>query len=769
MRLWWLVVLSAAALQAQRGTGELRLRVLDDTGSALEIAGSLLNQSIEFKQTFTTDSQGRYNARNLPFGTYRLNAERPGFGSFSELVEIRSEIPLEYIVTLRVAPVETSILVEDAATLLDPHRTAPAYYIGEEALRDRRASTPARAVLDLVEMQPGWLVEANGVLHPRGAEYNTQYVVDGFPVVDNRSPAFAPGLEVDEIQSMNVRTAGYPAEYGRKLGGVIEVTTNDDTRAGWHGSAVLDGGSFATASGYVAAQYARGNTVGGVSIDSAYTNRFLDPAVEENYTNKATGGGASARFATGWSDRDRLRVAVSHRRSEFLVPDERLQYQAGQRQDRRNEETAGQIAYQRTLAPWILASVRGMVRDLAADFWSNPLATPILAGQSRGFRESYVGGALSAHRGAHEIKTGGEVIWTAVHENFAYRITDPQFFPADVTQQFQFSDRRRGREESAFIQDLWSAGRWTFSAGVRLDHYRLLVDESAVSPRLGVSWYWPRAGLVLRASYDRAFEIPAIENLLLASSAAAQHLTGTSTGLPVRPSRSNFYEGGLSKSLFGRIRFDASYFERTMRNFADDDLLLNTGVSFPIAFSSASIHGVEAKLEIPRWGPVSGFISYSNMAGAGRLPITGGLFLENGVELLRATSSFPITQDQRNTAHSRLRCQLSPRVWAALGASYGSGLPIELDTNVAASQLIAQYGERVAERINFSRGRVRPSFSMDASVGVDLWKRESRSVRVQADVLNLMNRLNVINFAGLFSGTALASPRAVAVRLELGW
>ena len=30
-------------------------------------------------------------------------------------------------------------------------------------------------------------MEANGVLHPRGAEYNTQYVVDGFPVVDNRS------------------------------------------------------------------------------------------------------------------------------------------------------------------------------------------------------------------------------------------------------------------------------------------------------------------------------------------------------------------------------------------------------------------------------------------------------------------------------------------------------------------------------------------------------------------------------------------------------
>ena len=38
--------------------------------------------------------------------------------------------------------------------------------------------------------------------------------------------------------------------------------------------------------------------------------------------------------------------------------------------------------------------------------------------------------------------------------------------------------------------------------------------------------------------------------------------------------------------------------------------------------------------------------------------------------------------------------------------------------------------------------------------------------RVQADVLNLTNRLNVINFAGLFSGTAIGPPRSIAVRLS---
>jgi outer membrane receptor for Fe3+-dicitrate len=55
---------------------------------------------------------------------------------------------------------------------------------------------------------------------------------------------------------------------------------------------------------------------------------------------------------------------------------------------------------------------------------------------------------------------------------------------------------------------------------------------------------------------------------------------------------------------------------------------------------------------------------------------------------------------------------------------------------------------------------------LDASVGVILMKAARHSVRVQADVRNLTDRLTVINFAGLFSGTALAPPRSVAIRLR---
>jgi len=79
---------------------------------------------------------------------------------------------------------------------------------------------------------------------------------------------------------------------------------------------------------------------------------------------------------------------------------------------------------------------------------------------------------------------------------------------------------------------------------------------------------------------------------------------------------------------------------------------------------------------------------------------------------------------------------------------------------------VAQYGSRIVERVDFERGRVRPSLSVDLSGSVVVAQTKSRELRIQADLLNLTNRLNVINFAGLFSGTALAPPRSFMIRVQ---
>jgi len=296
-----------------------------------------------------------------------------------------------------------------------------------------------------------------------------------------------------------------------------------------------------------------------------------------------------------------------------------------------------------------------------------------------------------------------------------------------------------------------------------------VADESAWSPRLGIAYNIPSAGLVLRASYDRIFQGPAVENILLASADLTAQLGGGAF-IPLRPSRGNFTEAGFSKSVSRRLRLDGTWYYRQVDNFADDSLLLNTGVSFPIAFAEAKIHGYEAKIEFPRWGAFSGYVSYSNMVGTGFLPVAGGLFLgDNAGDAVSGQGSFPITQDQRNSVRARVRFQPVQRLWFALGGSYNSGLPFEIEGPTNMDFIRQQYGPEILAKVNFDRGRVRPSASLDTSVGLNLFEADRKNVRVQADVSNLTDRLNLINFSGVLSGTALEPGRNFAIRLNVGF
>ena len=701
----------------------------------MRAAVSLASQSTGVQRTGETDERGGYTAGTLPFGPYAVTVERSGWAVRKLLIRISSEVPVEQRVTLELAPVGTTVTVRDSDTLLDPGRVAAAMNVGRHDIETRTATTPTRSVLELVNRQPGWLLEANGVLHPRGAEYDTQYVIDGIPITDNRSPAFAPAFDAEEIAAMRVLTAGYPAEYGRKMGGVVELTTVRDAVEGFRTRASVQGGSFGSVSGYLGTQGTVGRSTFGLSAQGARTDRFLDPPTEDNFSNQGTTSGVAAHFGREVSAVDRVRFYVHRKRNAFLVPNEVEQQAAGQRQDRDGHETMGQASWSRVLSPrWVL-DVRGMGREVDARLWSNSLSTPIVADQDRGFREVYLNAGLSASTGRHSVKFGGEFAATSLREQFSYKITDEDFFAEDgeleVPLSFRFRDARQGRECSAYAQDSIRAGNLTVNLGVRWDRYRLLVSEDFVSPRAGVAWTIPGAGLVFRGSYDRAVTTPAIENLLLASSSAAQALTDETAGLPLRPARGNFVELGLSKSILGRVRLDASWYRRDIRNFADDDVFLNTGISFPVSFDRASISGVEVRLEVPRAGRLSGFASYSNLSGTGHLPLTGGLFLdEDARELLESTDRFRITQDQRNTVQTRLRFDATRTVWAALGYWYNSGLPVELEGE-------PEGPASVLAQVDFERGRVKPSWSLDASAGWKVWERERRSVSLQADLLNI--------------------------------
>jgi len=764
----WLPLLMFAAtspLVAQVNTGELRLKITDPAGLGLKASVTVSSEASQYRNAFTTTDRGEIDIKTLPYGIYLVRTQKPGFIPTTQTLEVRSALPAIHTIQLAIAPVNTSVQV-NSAPLIDPYRPSSVMQIGAQQIQDRVGSLPGRSVQDLVNSQPGWLYEGNAVLHPRGSEYQTQFVIDGIPLTDNRSPSFGPEIEADDLDSVTIYTAGIPAEYGRKMGGVVELNTQRQTAAGLHGQFILSGGSYDTAASYAEIQDTYGTNTFGASASGSMSAHYLNPVVPENYTNRGTTGDFSANYERDLTQSDRLTLGVRHELSRFEIPNELVQERAGQLQTGDNFETLGSIRYQHIFSPDSLGTVTGMVRDNANDLNSNQNSTPILATQHNDFREGYFKAAYSLHYRNQEFKGGIESDAIFLHENFAYTITDPtQFDDGTPTSPAPFFATDLDLEPSAFVEDLIRLGKWTISAGLRWDHYQLLLNQSAWSPRASIGRSIPSLNMVLHASFDRVFQTPSFENILITSSQWINQIDPSVLHLPVQPSRGNYYEGGLTQAFKNHIGLDVNFYRRDVRNYADDDQLLNTGVSYPIAFDKAVIYGAEAKLTLVHLGKFDGYASYSYMVGNAWFPVTGGLFLGDDAvaALSQTTGHFPDSQDQRNTLRTRFRYQLAPRLWAAAGATYGSGLPFDYQGDEPTA--LAEYGPAVISRINFARGRILPLLAVNASLGADLLKSDRLTTRLQADGDDLNGRLNIIDFGGLFSGNAIAPGRSFALRL----
>ena len=278
-------------------------------------------------------------------------------------------------------------------------------------------------------------------------------------------------LEADDVDSLNVYTAGIPAEYGRKMGGVIEVNTRRDTQAGFHGQAVLSGGSFDTAGALASAQDSWGHNTVALGASGNATARYLNPVVPENYTNRGTTADFAASYERDVSARDRLTFSLRHELSRYEIPNQMLQQNPAvqnppgitpQLQTAGNFETVGIASYQHIFSPDVLLNVRGMGRDTAAELNSNTAPWPIAAFSHNEFKEVYFNSSLSVHHGHNEWKAGIESDNLFLHENFRDFITanpsDPNYpFDPGTPSSFSFIGIRPDLEQSAYLQDLTSS------------------------------------------------------------------------------------------------------------------------------------------------------------------------------------------------------------------------------------------------------------------------------------------------------------------------
>jgi outer membrane receptor protein involved in Fe transport len=788
-----LLLVAASTGAAQSRIGTLQGTVKDPNGALVPGASVTVSQPVTgYKQSVTADAQGAFRFVNVPFNTYKVRAEATGFQPVEQSIDLESALPMNVDLTVGIgAEAATVTVTADNSALLETDRTSSDTDISQTVLERPTGAAPSRAIESIVASTPGFVTDDNGRMHPRGSESQVQYVVDGVPITDNLSAIFSTSLDSRTMRTVEVLTGGIPAEFGDRLAGVINVNTRSGLEGPTQVGLSFSGGSFST--GEIGADFSTHTKKFGflTNLSASTSQRYLDPPTIDNFHNFGRSGKGFFRLDYQLSQNDSLRGTFTFGGTNFQVPNRLEQQLAGQNQQQRNRDNSQNVTLDHIFSPSTFGQLSFFNRQSSAKLLSNTKSTPVVAFQDRTLQNTGLLGSISLTRGSHNIKFGGQVTRTPVRETFSFYPTvqfddlvdeNGNVFPNPVnafnaTNPFLFNGRKTGRTLSAYIQDRFTVFKnFTLDAGVRYDNYKLLIKEQALSPRIGVAYSIPSTRTTLRASYNRLFQPPPAESLLLASSQQAAAispiavLTGITTVKPILPDKENVYEVGAQQLVSKYVRLNLTVYQKRIENFSDKDQFFETGVIFPIAISSGRVTGEEVRAETTDIRGFHGFLSYANARAYGVTPINGGLFLGEDPQALQVSGlKFANDHDQRNELQFQLGyTHRRSGVYAIFNGRYDSGVPTDVEPGTTLAQFVAEgFDPRLYPEIDFQRGRVKPRMILDFSVGADLFQKERTSLNFQFDVQNLTNELFLYNFESVFSGTHVGYPRLFSARLNL--
>jgi len=118
-------------------------------------------------------------------------------------------------------------------------------------------------VSDLLEKAPGATSDATGLVLSGGTGLENTYYLDGLNITSLKNGALGTNLFVPFLDEVEIVSAGYGAEYGRALGGVVNMATKSGSNE-WHASAFsyLSPGAFSGGQQRIAS---RGSSLTGVT------------------------------------------------------------------------------------------------------------------------------------------------------------------------------------------------------------------------------------------------------------------------------------------------------------------------------------------------------------------------------------------------------------------------------------------------------------------------------------------------------------------------
>ncbi len=787
--------LAAGSAWAQ-ASGTVRGVITDPSGAALSGATvRLTNARTGLARQAASDDSGAFELANVPFQTYELEASGAGFAAHRRTVAVRTTVPVTLEIALQIeARLETvDVGVSAHATLIDAEATGTRSELSRATIERMPVQVGARGLEAVLLNFPGFAANANGAIHPRGAHNQMTYVIDGMPISDQFTGSFATSIDPSLVQTIELYTGDVPPEYGAKVSGVANITTRSGFDAGGRTFATLELGAagFDTASTSAQAGGATGKLGWFGALSAVKSNRFLDTPSLDNLHN---GGNAERGFARlDWqaTEKNIFRLNAMAGRSSFQLANLRSQHAAGQQQRRLLRDAAVSLGYVRMLRPAATFESTASYRATIAQLLPSAADTPVTSSLSRHLSTVATFNRLNVIRGRHTLRFGADYQRFPVSENFSFGFTDaafnqpdspdfnPNLVPFDFTRGgdwFRFSGKGTGSLATAFAQDKIKLGRWLLNLGARFDRYAFLTKGSQLQPRLGVAYHFEETGTVLRASYNRNYQTPPNENLLLSSSQAASSLAppdvrrDLSGGvILIRPQRQNVYEAGLQQRLGSKASLNAVYYHKDSTDLQDNDNFLNTGIIFPTSLAASNVNGFETRLVVPEWRRWSGSLSLTHYHVVVTPPFTGGLFLGSSALDVLSEGPFIIDHDQPLSVSGLATFRASRNWWTSWQTRYDSGL-VSNPSDPAEVALDPDFFDQLPYvNLTADPPRVRPRTIIDAAVGYEHYAGDRRDWEVVFQVSNLTNRTALYNFQSVFVGTRVVQPRTAAVKLRLYW
>ena len=296
--------------------------VFDPSGAVVPNATvEIRNPVSQFDRTTTTSSTGGFEFPNVPFNPYHLTVTAAGFGNYVQDVDVRSTVPVNMSIKLKLQSSETVNVESGAEDLLE---NDPTFHTDvDRNLFDKLPLESASSSLSsLVTLAtPGISADSNGLFHGIGDHAENSFSLDGQPITDQQSKVFSNQIPLDAVQSTEVISGAPPAEYGDKTSVVINVTTRSGQGMTTpHGSVTTSYGSFGTANVDFNLGYGGKKWGNFISANGLNSGRFLDPPEFVVNHDKGNEENLFDRIDYQFSSADSVHVNLGFTRSWFQTP-----------------------------------------------------------------------------------------------------------------------------------------------------------------------------------------------------------------------------------------------------------------------------------------------------------------------------------------------------------------------------------------------------------------------------------------------------------------